>query len=223
MLVADLRAVLRRHAGRRPAALFSGWRPQGSKNKGDMLQPGGRPARVLADAGRWQRLRAGSPTERTWRIVVVPPAATAAARPMRRSCAQDLDKVWQLIGHRADHVHVLWIGALPAGVARATQRSAPGARRMTGLRAGWRAGTKRRAMPICVIDPERFRDPALRAGHRSGLRAHRRVATAEAHLMAMLTPPALYAPFPPHRLAGGRAGRVRDRVRCLRAPVAMRA
>jgi hypothetical protein len=52
------------------------------------------------------------PTDRLWRIAVAP-AADCTTECVK--LARDLDTVWQLFGNKADHVEILWIGALPAG------------------------------------------------------------------------------------------------------------
>lgn len=93
---------------------FSGWRPEGSKNKGEMLSPYGDMrghAPQLRDGGayRWK----DSP--RTWRIAVMPRDCDGARAQACTRLLGDLDKVWQLMGKDADRVHVLWIGALPPG------------------------------------------------------------------------------------------------------------
>lgn len=86
---------------------FSGWRPQGTKNVGELLDPPG-DARALTprllDGGEY----AWKSGERTWRIVVAPPAQCGA------DCARvagQIDTVWQLFGKDADEVHVLWLCA----------------------------------------------------------------------------------------------------------------
>ena len=89
------------------ALRFSGWRPAGMKNKGELLQP---PvdlrarAPKLADGAAY----AWNPGERQWRVLAVPPADCG------QSCdvaARDLDIVWRMFGHNADKVHVLWLCA----------------------------------------------------------------------------------------------------------------
>ncbi len=90
---------------------FSGWQPAGSKVHGEMLQPAV-DARALVP-----KLADGSdylwnPGERTWRILVAPPAD--CAEPCVK-LSDDLDKVWRLFGHNADHVEILWVGTPPAG------------------------------------------------------------------------------------------------------------
>ena len=94
---------------------FSGWRPEGSKNKGEMLQPYGDlrgHAPVLASGGRYRWT--GSP--RTWRIVTAPDGCAAARTAACTQLLQGLDTVWQLMGKEADRVHVLWVADLPPAV-----------------------------------------------------------------------------------------------------------
>src|SRR5690606_33364183 len=74
------------------ALRFSGWRPAGMKNHGELLQPPGdlrTLAPRLADGGeyRW------NPAERTWRILVAVPASCTDACV---ALSRDLDKVWRL-------------------------------------------------------------------------------------------------------------------------------
>lgn len=95
---------------------FSGWRPQGSKNKGEMLQPYGDlrgHAPTLATGGvyRW----ATSP--RTWRIAVAPSGCDGTRAAACRDLLHQLDTVWQLMGKDADRVQVFWVGAPPQGIA----------------------------------------------------------------------------------------------------------
>ncbi|MBS0200865.1 MAG: hypothetical protein JSR70_10485 [Proteobacteria bacterium] len=100
------------------ALRFSGWRPQGLKNKGELLQP---PtdlrgvALQLADGSAYP----WSPAERHWRILAVP---SADCRERCDKLAHDLDIVWQALGHTRDHAEVLWAGAVPA---TAPKTSAP--------------------------------------------------------------------------------------------------
>lgn len=95
---------------------FSGWRPHGMKNKGEMLQPYGdlrgySPTLLNGGAYRW------SESPRTWRIVVAPAGCDGARRAECGELIHQLDTVWQLMGKDADRVHVLWVGAAPSGVA----------------------------------------------------------------------------------------------------------
>ena len=112
---------------------FSGWRPEASKNKGELLQPYGDLrdyAPTLADGGayRWK----DSP--RTWRIVAMPRDCDGARAADCARLLADLDKVWRLMNKDADRVHVLWAGAAPTGTAL------PGEVRLLRADAGLRAG-----------------------------------------------------------------------------------
>lgn len=129
---------------------FSGWQPQGSKVHGEMLQPAVDARAVvptLADGSEYL----WNPTERTWRIVVAPPADCAEACV---TLAQDLDKVWQLFGRKADHVHILWVGTLPANAPRnpALRTVKPTAELLAALP----QVNDTNGVPIYVIDPNGF-------------------------------------------------------------------
>ena len=147
------------------ALRFSGWRPAGTKNHGELLQPPGDLRAVvprLADGGeyRW------NPLARTWRIVLAPPPSC------RESCvalAHDLDTVWRLFGRNADHVHILWVGTPPEGAQRnrAWRVLAPDPAlraSLPGVEAGGPAGA-----PVYVVDPNGFvilrYAPGFDAGH----------------------------------------------------------
>ncbi len=87
------------------ALRFSGWRPSGLKNHGELLQP---PVDLRA---RTPKLASGQeylwqPDTRVWRIVVAPPARCTQACT---KIADDVDLVWRLMGNDADRVHVLWL------------------------------------------------------------------------------------------------------------------
>lgn len=95
------------------ALRFSGWRPEGMKNKGELLQPYGdlrETAPRLASGGTY----AWNPDTRTWRIAAVARDCDGARAPACTRLLADLDKVWRLMGRHADRVDLLWIGALPA-------------------------------------------------------------------------------------------------------------
>lgn len=147
------------------ALRFAGWHPAGMKNHGELLQPPGDLRAVvpqLVDGGdyRW------TPTARLWRIAVVPPAGCAD------TCievARQLDLVWQLFGKDADRVHILWIGAPPAGAQRnaATRVLQPSAQLLAGVprregeslaNASGKATSvpAARGVPVYVIDPNGF-------------------------------------------------------------------
>ena len=94
---------------------FSGWRPEGTRNKGEMLQPYGdlrgyTPTLANGGAYGWKD------EPRIWRIVAMPrDCDTTRATECTRLLA-DFDKVWRLMTKDADRVHVLWAGAMPPGV-----------------------------------------------------------------------------------------------------------
>ncbi|QIL19660.1 hypothetical protein [Thermomonas sp. HDW16] len=132
---------------------FSGWRPEGSKNKGELLQPYGdlrEYAPTLADGGayRWK----DSP--RTWRIVAMPRDCDAARAADCMRLLADLDKVWQLMGKDADRVHVLWAGAAPTGVVLPQEVHA--LRVDDGLRAGLARWNDAAGDAVWLLDPNGF-------------------------------------------------------------------
>jgi hypothetical protein len=139
------------------ALRFSGWRPAGMKNHGELLQP---PVDLrartleLADGGDYH----WNPAARTWRIVLAPPAGCTEACT---ALAQDIDIVWKLMGRNADHVDVLWLCAEPGCSAPAPLRDDPSLRLLhpePALRAALpRVYTaSATGMPVYVIDPNGF-------------------------------------------------------------------
>lgn len=129
---------------------FSGWQPQGTKVHGEMLQPA-IDARAVVPRQADGSAYAWQPEERTWRIAVAPPADCASACV---KLARDLDVVWQLFGNKADHVEILWIGSVPAGVPDTVSRRAlkPSPELLAVLpRLADPAG-----IPVYVIDPNGF-------------------------------------------------------------------
>ena len=128
------------------ALRFSGWRPDGMKNKGEMLQPYvdlRAYSPTLADGRRY----AWHDSPRTWRIVAMPRDCDGARRAACTRLLGDLDKVWRLMGRNADRVHVLWAGAAPVDVGTLREvHLAP--RRSTPARRCWcaTAGTPRTAI-----------------------------------------------------------------------------
>ena len=95
---------------------FSGWQPAGMKNKGEMLEPYGdlrdyTPTLVAGGAYRW------GAEPRIWRIMVAPDGCEAARSAECAGLLREIDTVWRLMGKDADRVHVLWVGAPPAGIA----------------------------------------------------------------------------------------------------------
>jgi len=135
---------------------FSGWRPEGMKNHGELLQPPADlravvPRRTDGSAYRWQ------PDARRWRIALAPPVNCTDECDR---LAGDLDKVWRLFGKDADRVDVLWI--CPSPVACTPPAAAPPAATLRVLQfdPALRAGLPRlddpRGVPVYVIDPNGF-------------------------------------------------------------------
>lgn len=132
------------------ALRFSGWRPEGTRNHGELLQPPGDLREVvpqLRDGGdyRW------NPVERRWRIAVAPPAG--CGEPCV-TLSSRLDTVWQLFGREADRVHILWIGELPEAATRnaALRELSPD----PALRAALPRVDDPAGVPVYVIDPNGF-------------------------------------------------------------------
>jgi len=131
---------------------FSGWRPIGTKNKGELLQPYGdlrdyAPTLADGDAYRWK----DSP--RTWRIVAMPRDCDGARAADCARLLADLDKVWRLMSKDADRVHVLWAGAAPTGT------TFPAEVRLVHADDGLRAGLARAdeaGDAAWLIDPNGF-------------------------------------------------------------------
>ena len=131
---------------------FSGWRPQGSKNKGEMLQPYGdlrayTPTLADGRAYRWKD------EPRIWRIAVMPRDCDSTRAATCARLLEDLDKVWRLMTKDADRVHVLWAGAMPPGA------TVPDEVRLVRADDGLRAGLARWEEPgdaAWLVDPNGF-------------------------------------------------------------------
>jgi hypothetical protein len=139
---------------------FSGWRPDGMKNYGELLDPPGDLRAIVlhpVEGGeyRW------SPNERMWRILLVAPGDCGA--PCIK-LSQDLELVRELFAQKADRVHILWVGEFPAGGRRT------GALRQIKDEPALQAGLPRlnepgpsktgldasKGPPVYVIDPNGF-------------------------------------------------------------------
>ncbi|MEG3193000.1 SCO family protein [Lysobacter sp. D1-1-M9] len=134
---------------------FSGWRPEGMKNHGELLQPPGDLRQVvptLAGGGayHWDQ------RARIWRIALAPPASCTTEC---EKLARDLDKVWRLFGKDADRVHVLWVGTPPAQVLHpdALRQLQPDPAIRAALpRVDGAPDEPREGVPVYVIDPNGF-------------------------------------------------------------------
>ena len=132
---------------------FSGWRPQGSKNKGELLQPYGdlrgyAPSLADGRAYRWKD------APRTWRIVAMPRDCDGARAAECARLLADLDKVWRLMNKDADRVHVLWAGAAPTGSALPAEVRP--LRVDGGLRAGLARPDDAAGDAVWLVDPNGF-------------------------------------------------------------------
>lgn len=129
---------------------LAGWQPTANRNHGQLLSPA-LDARALApwqlDGSRldWE------PARRMWRIVVpAEPQCGAACVDL----SQNLHKVWQLLGHSADNVEILWLGALPPDAAAITalRPMAPSPE----LRAALAGPHDTTGSSVYVVDPNGF-------------------------------------------------------------------
>jgi len=134
---------------------FSGWRPAGMKNHGELLQPP-RDLRAvvphLADGSAY----AWQPQRRLWRMVVAPPAGCVQACI---ALARKLDTVRRVSGQESDRLQILWIGTPPPGMptVAALQVLRPDPALLAGLpRRQGDAGDAQPGVPVYVIDPNGF-------------------------------------------------------------------
>lgn len=132
---------------------FSGWRPEGTKNKGELLQPYGdlrgyTPTLADGSAYGWKD------EPRIWRIVAMPRDCDSTRATECTRLLADFDKVWRLMTKDADRVHVLWAGAMPPGA------KVPGEVRVIraddGLRAGLARWEEASGDAAWLVDPNGF-------------------------------------------------------------------
>jgi hypothetical protein len=142
------------------ALRFSGWRPAGMKNRGELLDP---PADVRQAAPRLLDGAAydWNPAGRTWRVVIAPPADCGAECVQT---ARDVETVWELLGRDASRLDLLWLCpgtpcALPAGAPplHNLRLVAPDSALRGHLpRVGETRHAGGRGVPLYVIDPNGF-------------------------------------------------------------------
>jgi hypothetical protein len=143
------------------ALRFSGWRPAGMKNHGELLQP---PADLRAVTPKLLdgTAYAWAPINRVWRVTIAPPADCGAECT---KAAEDIYKVWELLGREATRVDVLWL--CPSMAACELPSNAPklATLRLLQADAGLRAKLPRvdlvtfnghRGVPVYVVDPNGF-------------------------------------------------------------------
>lgn len=129
---------------------FSGWRPEGTRNHGELLQPPGDLREMqlrMQDGGDYP----WDPDARIWRITLAPPVGCDAPCV---ELAADLDLVWQLFGRHADRVHTLWAGEVPEGIV--SNRSLRVIQADPALRAALPGVDDPAGVPVYVIDPNGF-------------------------------------------------------------------
>ncbi|MGV8961580.1 MAG: hypothetical protein ACOH1V_14555 [Stenotrophomonas sp.] len=132
------------------ALRFSGWQPAINRNHGQLLSPpvdlrALPPTLAAGQAYDW------NPQARHWRILLAPRSDCA---PACVTLSQDLGKVWQLFGHNADNVEILWLGTPPAAVA-----AMPALRVLTpqpALREQLPGVDDPAGIPVYVVDPNGF-------------------------------------------------------------------
>lgn len=132
---------------------FSGWRPAGMKNAGELLDPPADlrqvvPMQVDGGAYRWRD------APRTWRVLAMPRDCDGAQAAACATLLADIDKAWQLAGKDADRVHVLWVGALPKDGPRPATLHA--LQPSDALRDGLPRSTDPKGVPVYVLDPNGF-------------------------------------------------------------------
>ena len=132
---------------------FSGWRPTGHVNKGQMLQPYG-DLRALSPTLEDGRAYRWSDSPRTWRIVAAPRDCAGTRQPQCARLLANLDKVWRIMGREADRVHVLWIGAAPGDASglREVHLLRPDPRLIAALSGADDPGGD----PVWLVDPNGF-------------------------------------------------------------------
>jgi cytochrome oxidase Cu insertion factor (SCO1/SenC/PrrC family) len=140
---------------------FSGWRPAGMKNKGELLQP---PADLRAVTPKLLdgTPYAWAPINRVWRITVAPPVDCGAECT---KTVEDLYKVWELLGREATRVDVLWLCPSVASCDLPPNAPKLATLRLLQADAGLREKLPRvdlvtfvghRGVPVYVVDPNGF-------------------------------------------------------------------
>lgn len=132
---------------------FSGWRPAGMKNAGELLDPPVDlrqlvPVQVDGREYRWHD------APRTWRILAMPRDCEGAQAAACVKVLADIDKVWQLAGKDADRVHVLWVGALPQGAPRPATLHV--LHPSDALRDALPRADDAKGIPVYLLDPNGF-------------------------------------------------------------------
>ena len=137
---------------------FTGWKPAGSKNFGELLQPP-KDLSALPLMRADGKAYAWAPDEERWQIVVVAPENCGAP------CAKMMDtlhRVWIAQGRQASRVDVLWFGDLPAG--GATFRTVVPMAANPEFVAALPDVSRPDALPVYFVDPGGFLAMRYRPG-----------------------------------------------------------
>ena len=128
----------------------TGWQPTANRQHGQLYSPA-LDARALPPQHQDGSAYAWQPEQRVWRVVV----------PVAAQCDQacvdlshNLHKVWQLLGHTADNVQFLWLGAMPDSLAGSAVHVAMGP--SSELRSALPGLPDAAGIPVYVIDPNGF-------------------------------------------------------------------
>jgi len=130
---------------------LSGWQPQGMGNHGELIDPLVDLRHIIPELADGTGPYHWAPADKLWRMVLAPP--DACGEPCVALSA-DLDKIWQLMGRQADHVHILWMGEVPTNAVRN-----PAWRVLAetpALRAGLPGVDDPAGIPVYIIDPNGF-------------------------------------------------------------------
>ena len=129
---------------------LSGWQPDAGRQHGQLYSPV-IDARALPPQYPDGRVYDWAPAQRMWRVVIpAEPGCDSACVDL----SQNLNKVWQLLGHTADNVQFLWLGALPPAAAQPPSLlpMAPSPE----LRSALPGLPDSAGIPVYVIDPNGF-------------------------------------------------------------------
>lgn len=127
---------------------YANWQPTHTRNYGELIHPVRdlRAVRFTRSDGRhfeWHH------EDHIWRVLVAPPAECAAACDQ---LADKLRRIWIGLGHNANGVQVLWVGAAPHPEFRSLMPVAADSSLAGQLPDRARAD----AIPVYVVDPSGY-------------------------------------------------------------------
>ena len=139
---------------------FSGWRPSGTKNHGEILRPYA-DLRAISPQLTTGQIYSWAPKERLWRILLVP--STHCVGTCTDTVAHNIDIVWQLMGRHANRIDILWLcpqnNCTPPSLLQehsALHMLEPNSKLRAALPDVDKHRTKNNAVPVYVIDPNGF-------------------------------------------------------------------